>query len=380
MYKCSKCGKKITEFDVNFSKNLFGKFDSENKCECAQCVANVNALQKPKKRKPKTIFYLLPYIIIACVAFVVVLFIKNPSLIDKVMPYVWIVKLFGENWFSMILSLLFGFVILFLLFLIPSGYVLSIMKVMEDLGVEDDSYEVDVYRTTYDSSSDSFTTTKGKDYAGGSSWPLFAGILYPVWGIFALIIKTIRCNAPDRNSRKYIKNNFSKKVIRAYEKAKIETESIVISKKQCNLKQKQEYKYNERCNQIKNKYGYLNDKDIISKKIEKLPEPYVRLKSNKGTCYKWVDGDADNYVLLDKRNNERIYNGIFFYYTDDKDDAKNKTDNQKIADFINLSFDCGLSPLSFFNGRFLSVAEDFSPHSAYCLHYKSRLCLPFSQT
>lgn len=312
MYKCSKCGKKITEFDVNFSKNLFGKFDSENKCECAQCVANVNALQKPKKRKPKTIFYLLPYIIIVGIVLLSI-FIKE---YDRKIGMAFL-DLSGDNYW--IVSIIAALLQLFIIALIPTGYIWSIIIVLKDLGVEDDSYEVDVYRTTYDSSSDSFTTTKGKDYAGGSSWPLFAGILYPVWGIFALIIKTIRCNAPDRNSRKYIKNNFSKKVIRAYEKAKIETESIVISKKQCNLKQKQEYKYNERCNQIKNKYGYLNDKDIISKKIEKLPEPYVRLKSNKGTCYKWVDGDADNYVLLDKRNNERIYNGIFFYYTDDKE-------------------------------------------------------------
>lgn len=311
MYKCSKCGKKITEFDVNFSKNLFGKFDSENKCECAQCVANVNGLEQPKKRKPKTIFYLLPYIIIGVIVLLSI-FIKEYD--HKIVMAFR--DLFGDNYW--IVSMIAALLQLFVMALIPTGYIWSIIIVLKDLGVEyDEGYEVDVYRTTYDSSSDSFTTSKGTEtYGGDNSGAFFAGLVYPVWGIFALIIKTIRCNVPDRNSRKYIKNNFSKKVIRAYEKAKIETESIVISKKQCDLKQKQEYKYNEKCNQIKNKYEYLNDNDIISKKIEKLPEPYVMLKSNKGTCYKWIDGDADNYVLLDKRNNERIYNGKYFYYDD----------------------------------------------------------------
>lgn len=190
-----------------------------------------------------------------------------------------------------------------------SPYVYSIVKVMEDLGVEDDTYEVDVYRTTYDSSSNSFTTTKGKEYSGGSSWPFFAGLVYPVWGIFALMINLNRYN-------KYIKNNFSKKVIRAYEKAKKETESIVISNKECGLKRKKVDNYNEKCNQIKNKYGYLHDTDIISKKINKLQKPYLTLKSNKGTYYKWIDCRKNNYVLLDKRNNERIYNGKYFYYDD----------------------------------------------------------------
>lgn len=321
MYKCSKCGKKITEFDVNFSKNLFGKFDSENKCECAQCVANVKALEKPKKtkRKSKTIFYLLPYIIIAGIVLVVLFMVKNASKMDIDNFF----DLFGENeWLPNVLMFVGGLFGLFLIFLIPSGYIYSIMKVMEYLGVEnDDSYEtIDVYKTTYDSSSGSFTTTKGTDYAGGGlSWPFFAGLVYPVWGIFALIIKLIRCNLPDRRTKQYIKKNFSKKVIKAYEKAKIETESIVISKKECDLKQKKENNYNEKCDQIKNKYGYLHDKDIISKKIEKLPKPYVTLKSNKGNCYNWIDGNNDNYVLLDKRNNERIYNGVYFYYTDDKE-------------------------------------------------------------
>lgn len=290
MYKCSKCGKKITEFDVNFSKNLFGKFDSENKCECAQCVANVNGLEQPKKRKPKTIFYLLPYIIIGVIVKLFSLLIAGETgLLDTILCLTILISL--------------------------TPYIWSIIIVLKDLGVEyDEGYEVDVYRTTYNSSSDSFTTSKGKEtYGGDNSGAFFAGLVYPVWGIFALMINLNRYN-------KYIKNNFSKKVIRAYEKAKKETESIVISKKECDLTQKKKNNYNEKCNQIKNKYGYLHDTNIISKKINKLQKPYLTLKSNKGTYYKWIDCRKNNYVLLDKRNNERIYNGKYFYY-DDKNNA-----------------------------------------------------------
>ena len=49
MYKCSKCKNLLTEFDVAFHQNLFGK----GECRCFDCAASGSPAIEMKRKKER---------------------------------------------------------------------------------------------------------------------------------------------------------------------------------------------------------------------------------------------------------------------------------------------------------------------------------------
>ena len=246
-YNCSKCGKLLTEFDFNFTKNLNGSFNKKS-CECANCLARTDYLFHMKK--PNFLIYILPYLAIAYSIW----FFKEQRLDTGL-------------WLA-------------LFFISFIGYITcSILCVMGFESLKDESYETSCIRTTYDASTNSFVSSSGKEYVGDthSSEQVFLFFIYPIWGIFVYMYRIIKYY--------YVKNkNFTREVLRAYNKTVKETEKFILPDNIEKRFEMERGEYKELRQKTISKYGYLGNEQVKNQ-IKKLKKPAINLLSNQ-TVYK----------------------------------------------------------------------------------------------
>ena len=286
IYKCSKCGKILTEFDVNFSKNLTGSFDEENH-KCANCLGNINALKE--MRKPSLLKYILPYL-----ALLLYIFMANNKLLDKR----------NENY---ILYAILSIVCL----IVYIGLICFCIYDFKNLRSE--SYEESYLKTTYDSSSDSLVTvsstrTTGDDF---SSEHILLFLSYPAWGIFVYIYRLIKF---------YVVRNkyFSRKLLRVYRKTLRTTEEFIIPIETKSTYQGKMNKYHELKGHIETKYAYLNNNTIIEEKIKKLKKPTINIQSTKQT-YKLIFINGFYYFIKNSTTRKILLNNYAIYLTDEQE-------------------------------------------------------------
>lgn len=285
LYKCSNCGELLTEFDVNFAKNLYGTI-SETKCKCAKCTANIALL---KKEKHFNFFkYLIPYFIVIYVVVFFKVLVLNEKIMNSTTESVLGIILLVNNITCIVM------------------YIVYVVRCIKDFkGLEDESYERDCVRTTYDSSTNSLissssTETVGDDH-GYEKFLLF--LTYPFWGIFALIYRKVK-------SCKVIKNNFTKDILIAYDKTVKTTEKYIFPTHFCyphTIAERfyiEEEKYAALKRDIRTKYSYLNE-GVVQDKINGIKKPTIKIKSTQKN-YDLVFIYEDKFFVKNVFNEHKI--------------------------------------------------------------------------
>lgn len=306
--KCNECGKLLTEFDVNFTKNLKGSFDKKS-CECANCLANTDYLSSMKK--PNFFNYFSPYLYIALIIFFIRL-IRLESI------------KFGDVFQA------------FLFILCGIGYIINVIRSIRDFkSLEDESYDSSCIRTTYDSSTNSFVTSSSTETVGddhfGEKMLLF--ITYPFWGIFVYLYRIIKYHRD-------IDIACTKEIRAAYNKTIEETEKFILPNRWCypnNIQEMfwiEEEKYEKTRQQIISKYKYLGE-DQVKIQIKKLRKPAITLRSNK-TTYRLLFSSAGNISLVvNKLGTKKV---LFNNYAIYGEDEKYIVD---LFDFVNENIESG---------------------------------------
>lgn len=286
-YKCSECGKLLTEFDVNFNKNLKGTVDVKN-CKCANCLANIKLLEDIKKNKPKIINYIFPYISIFWFLIMICaepLGITNHIELEEILH-----------------------IILPCSFISLIGYIVCVIFCVKDYNLTDESFEYKVLETSYNSSGSLITTTKteyGGDDKGGEKFMLF--VSFPFWGLIRYIYLIVKFNR--------IKNkNLTEQVIDAYNKTIKETEKFILPNKAM-LKIKME-KYEESKKQIISKYKHLENNQVEIK-IKNLRRPTITLRSNQ-TVYRLLFILNNMSFVLSNLGVKKVILNNYTIYSEDK--------------------------------------------------------------
>lgn len=290
-YRCNKCGKFLTEFDINFTKNLNGSFDKKS-CKCANCLAKTDYLSNIKK--PNFFIYFSPYLIIVFI----VLFIK------VMIPYGITLGIILE----------YSFTPFFV-----SCIICAIFAIRDFKSLKDESYDTSCIRTTYDSSSNSFvtsssTTTVGDDHFGEKMLLFFT---YPVWAIFVYLYRIIKYHRD-------LNKNYTKEVRLSYNKAIKETEKFILPNKFAyphNIQQMFQLKmekYEKLKQQIISKYKYLGENQVKVKiQIKKLKKPTITIRSNQ-TVYKLLFNMDNISFVINKSGTKKVLFNNYAIYSEDK--------------------------------------------------------------
>ncbi len=258
-YNCSKCGKLLTEFDFNFTKNLKGSFNKKS-YKCANCLAKTDYLSNIKK--PNFFIYIFPYLAITFVA----LFIKFIDNFTKE-------EIYNGLWTILLIACVIGYI------------TCAIRSIRDFKSLKDESYETSCIRTTYDSSTNSLVSSTTTEYVGDDHiiekmWLFF---IYPIWGIFVYLYRIIKYYRD-------INKNYTKEAVIAYNKTVKETEKFILPNKFCyphNIEEMFEIerkKYKELRQKTISKYSYLGNEQVKNQ-IKKLKKPAINLRSNQ-TLYK----------------------------------------------------------------------------------------------
>ncbi len=294
-YKCSKCGKFLTEFDINFTKNLKGSFDKKN-CECANCLAKTDYLSNIKK--PDFFIYFFPYL---AIVFVVLFSIFGIELVDVL----------GVGLVDVL------FAIIYILCII--GYINCAVRSVRDFkSLKDESYDTSCIRTTYDSSTNSFVTSSSTKSVGDdhSSEKTLLFFTYPFWGIFVYLYRIIKYHRD-------LNKNYTKEVRLSYNKAIRETEKFILPNKfayphniQEIFKLKME-KYEMLKQQKVSKYKYLGENQV-KPQIKKLKKPTITLRSNQTVYRLLFNIDNISFVVNKSGTKKVLYNNYTIYSEDEK--------------------------------------------------------------
>lgn len=302
--KCNKCGKLLTEFDVNFTKNLKGSFDKKS-CECANCLANTDYLSNMKK--PNFFKYFSPYLAIALIV-VFIIFVNRVGYIQYM-----------------------GLCEMFLFPLCGIGYIIDVIRSIRDFkSLEDERYDSSCIRTTYDSSTNSFVTSSSTETVGddhfGEKMLLF--ITYPFWGIFVYLYRIIKYHRD-------INIACTKEIRAAYNKTIEETEKFILPNNIQKMFWLKEEKYKKSRQQIISKYKYLGE-DQVKIQIKKLRKPAITLRSNK-TIYRLLF-NVDNISLVVNKLGAKKKKVLFNNYAIYSEDEKYIVD---LFDFVNENIESG---------------------------------------
>lgn len=261
MYFCSECFSPLTEFDVNFNKNLMGKF-TPGKCKCATCLADVEYLRE--RKKPNSYPYFLAYafmLVAICLARIGNIFFYQYEIdIDLNNDFAWALYDFAEIflWTNVLAHAV--------------AYIVCVFFCLLDFtSLEDESYSYtsSKTKTTYDSATESFVTSPVTEYDGEShglaKFLLF--LVYPFWGIFVYIYRLVKYH-------KDINKRCTKEVISAYNKTEEETEKFIIPGKSCidSWYENRKKEYAVSIESIRSKYGYLGE-EALEDKIKEIKEP-----------------------------------------------------------------------------------------------------------
>lgn len=291
-YRCSKCGKLLTEFDVNFNNNLKGSVDAKN-CKCANCLANIKLLKDIKKNKPRIINYIFPYISIFW--FLIMIYAEPLGITNYI------------NHDDIIFPCSFVALI---------GYIVCVIFCIKDYNLTDESFEYNVLETSYNSSGSLITTTKteyGGDDKAGEKFMLF--VFFPFWGLIRYVYLIV-------NFHRIKNKNFTVDVIGAYDKTIKETEEFILPNKFCYPHNIQEMfkikmeKYKEARQQIISKYKYLENNQVKIQ-IKKLKKPTITLRSNQ-TVYRLLFILNDISFVVDDLGAKKIIFNNYTIYSDDK--------------------------------------------------------------
>lgn len=287
-YKCNECEKNLTEFDINFTKNLKGSFNKKS-CKCANCLAKTDYLSNIKK--PDFFIYFFPYFSI----FMLVWFYK------KIVP---ILPIIGAGSDMLVISIILPSIVCYITY--------DIRSIMDFKKLKDESYDRACMRTTYDASTHSLVTSSstesvGDDHITEKMW-LF--VTYPVWGIFVYLYRIIKYY-------REIDKNYTKEIILAYNKTIKETEKFILPNNIQNMFELKMKKYRELRQQIISKYEYLGEEQVQIQ-IKKLKLPTITIHSNQ-TVYRLLFNCGNISFVVNKLGAKKvIFNNYTIYSEDEK--------------------------------------------------------------
>lgn len=260
MYFCSECFSPLTEFDVNFNKNLTGKVTPE-KCKCATCLTDVEHL---REKKMKCVQYILAYVFmlvaicLGCIGYILFYKYRIDDLIKN--DFVWELYNFAEMFFwANVLAH-------------AVAYIVAVVFCLKGEDFEETYSETSCIKTTYNSSTNSYVTTSSTtSESDDGCWDAIGKFLtYPFWGIF----KFVKCH-------KDINKRHTKEIVSAYNQAVKETKTYTMPqyndvKRWYENRQKE---YTASIKNIRSKYGYLGE-EVVENKIKEVKKPFFMILSS----------------------------------------------------------------------------------------------------
>ena len=295
MYQCKKCNKPLTEFDVQFYKELY-KTSSLKDCNCYQCTANDHlktAINKHNFIKKRSYLYIIP-----------------PALIILVLLFAFIINSFGS---TPPLYAILGSGITSAAFVV--FWIAGAIIAIKEFNLDYDSVVVGSHYVTTSNGNGSYTTKSVNDYSDDDSLAAFGlGITY-IWWCFPYYI--YRCI-------KY-RRDCPKEVRRAYKNASKCVPEIIIPKRYVEKHKNNLDKWERKVKKISEKYSILGEKEVNSR-IDKLVVPPFNIRI-KGKKYLVLDHVYYVYFRLEykddnEKKRERILLGSHFMYTESGDISK----------------------------------------------------------
>ncbi len=300
MINCKQCKYPLTEFDVEFYKNI-RKTDSLEDVQCINCLVN-RKTQRAIFWKNHTTKYSFFYLF-----FVYFLIICIPMLILTVLIYYL-------NISNPILLFLMEIIKIISNLLTPVYFLTCIagaILVIKEFDFNYDSHVVGShYETTshYDGLNVISTTKKVKEYSP-DDWgkAIFLGLTYQFWAIpFWIYNNKIRFHL-----------SCPAKVKSAYSKAKKSVDNATIGIKDFAAYYVNNYIYDWRIKSTKNKYSYLRDEELEGK-LDSIKKKYVitRIAGKKSMIY---EIGKQYTTVIQKKDNEIIIRNIlnnFYVYNE----------------------------------------------------------------